>query len=114
MEPYTKCDEKTQKYTLTVSGYDTKLQAGKNGNANKYGLGMMCEGGNMYWIYTEDTEQKTWDALKASPPDTSKVVLKCLLAKGGSGGGDSAKTTASHAAHATVGMAAVMGAFMLA
>merc|ERR1719146_558642 len=38
MEPYTKCDEKTQKYTLTVSGYDTELQAGKNGNANKYGL----------------------------------------------------------------------------
>merc|ERR1719420_2737680 len=64
MEPYTKCDKKTQKYTLTVSGYDTELQAGKNGNANKYGLGMMCEGGNMYWIFTEDTEQATWDALK--------------------------------------------------
>merc|ERR1719421_1539734 len=110
-ENYKKCDEETQMYTLEVSGYETELQAGKNGNWNKYGSGMMCVGGNMYYIYTEDTEQATWDALKASPPDTSKVVLKCLLKEGssGGGGGGGGATTTDNAAHATVGMVAVMG-----
>merc|ERR1711985_10080 len=49
-ENYASCNEETQKYTLTVSEYDTERQAGKNGNANKYGIGMMCEGGAMYYI----------------------------------------------------------------
>lgn len=108
---YKSCDEATQKYTLEVSGYDTELQAGKNGNANKYGIGMMCKEGNLYWIYTEDTDQATWDALKASPPDETKVLLACLLFEGSSGGGGGDTPTTASAMHATVGMAAVTGAF---
>jgi len=107
---YKSCNEETQKYTLEVSGYDTELQAGKNGNVNKYGIGMMCKEGNLHYIFTEDTEQATWDALKASPPPQEKVLLACLLFEGSSGGGDGADTTAS-AVHATIGMAAVTGAF---
>jgi len=115
-ENYKKCDEETQMYTLEVSGYETELQAGKNGNWNKYGSGMMCVGGNMYYIYTEDTEQATWDALKASPPDESKVVVKCLLGEGssGGGGGDGGATTSSSAVHATVGIVGLLGTAMLA
>jgi hypothetical protein len=114
-ENYKKCDEKTQMYTLEVSGYETELQAGKNGNSNKYGLGMMCEDGNMYYIFTEDTEQATWDALKASPPDTSKVVLKCLIKEGSSGGGgDGATTAADSSVRAAVGTVGLLGAVMLA
>jgi len=114
-ENYKSCNEETQMYTLEVSGYETELQAGKNGNSNKYGLGMMCEGGNMYYIFTEDTEQATWDALKASPPDQKKVVLKCLIKEGsaGGGGGDGASTT-SPAVRATVGMMGMVGTAMLA
>jgi len=112
---YKSCNEETQKYTLEVSGYDTELQAGKNGNVNKYGIGMMCKEGNLHYIITEDTEQATWDALKASPPPQDKVLLACLLKEGssGGGGGDDGSTT-SPAMHATVGMAAVTGAFLLA
>jgi hypothetical protein len=114
-ENYKSCNEETQMYTLEVSGYETELQAGKNGNSNKYGLGMMCEGGNIYYIFTEDTEQATWDALKASPPDTSKVVLKCLIAEGSSGGGGGdGSSTSDPAVRATVGMVGLMGAVMLA
>jgi len=112
-ENYKSCNEETQKYTLEVSGYDTELQAGKNGNSNKYGLGMMCVGGNMYYIYTKDTEQATWDALKASPPDESGVVLKCLL-KEGSGGGGGGESTASNAVRTAGGAVALVGAFMMA
>jgi len=109
---YKSCNEETQKYTLEVSGYETELQAGKNGNVNKYGIGMMCKDGNLHYIFTEDTEQATWDALKASPPPQDKVLLACLLKEGssGGGGGDGADTT-SPAVHATIGMAAVTGAF---
>lgn len=114
-ENYKKCDEETQMYTLEVSGYETELQAGKNGNWNSYGSGMMCVGGNMYFIYTEDTEQATWDALKASPPDESKVLVKCLLGEGSSGGGgDGAGATSDSAVHATVGMVGLLGTVMLA
>ena len=81
-ENYKSCNEETQMYTLEVSGYDTELQAGKNGNYNEYGTGMMCVGGNMYYIMTKDTEQATFDALKASPPDEAGVALKCLLKEG--------------------------------
>merc|ERR1712124_119107 len=105
-ENYKSCNEETQMYTLEVSGYDTELQAGKNGNVNKYGIGMMCKEGNLHYIFTEDTEQATWDALKASPPPQDKVLLACLLKEGssGGGGGDGADTT-SPAVHATIGMA---------
>eukprot|EP00746_Dinoflagellata_sp_MGD_P146229 gnl/MRDRNA2_/MRDRNA2_78737_c0_seq1.p1 gnl/MRDRNA2_/MRDRNA2_78737_c0~~gnl/MRDRNA2_/MRDRNA2_78737_c0_seq1.p1 ORF type:complete len:165 (+),score=41.67 gnl/MRDRNA2_/MRDRNA2_78737_c0_seq1:103-597(+) len=113
-ENYKSCNEETQMYTLSVSGYDTELQAGKNGNSNKYGLGMMCEGGNMYYIFTEDTEQATWDALKASPPDTSKVVLKCLLKEGSAGGGGGGASTTDHSVRSTLGVAGLVGAVMLA
>jgi len=112
-ENYKSCNEETQEYTLEVSGYETKLQAGKNGNSNKYGLGMMCVDGNMYYIYTVDTEQATWDALKASPPDESGVVLKCLL-KEGSGGGGGGESTASNAVRTAGGAVALVGAFMMA
>jgi hypothetical protein len=112
-ENYKSCNEETQKYTLEVSGYETELQAGKNGNSNKYGLGMMCVGGNMYYIYTEDTEQATWDALKASPPDESKVVLKCLLKEGSGGGGGSGSKTASNAIRTAGGAFALVGASMM-
>jgi hypothetical protein len=111
-ENYKSCNEETQKYTLEVSGYETELQAGKNGNSNQYGLGMMCVGGNMYYIYTVDTKQATWDALKASPPDESGVLLKCLL-KEGSGGGGSPKT-ASNAIRTAVGAFALVGASLMA
>jgi hypothetical protein len=114
-ENYKKCDEETQKYTLEVSGYETELQAGKNGNWNKYGSGMMCVGGNMYYIYTEDTEQATWDALKASPPDESKVLVKCLLGEGSSGGGGGGSPdTTSSSVHATVGIVGLLGVVMMA
>merc|ERR1739848_804956 len=103
---------RTQMYTLEVSGYETELQAGKNGNWNKYGSGMMCVGGNMYYIYTEDTEQATWDALKASPPDESKVLVKCLLGEGSSGGGGDDTTSSSM--HATVGIVGLLGVVMMA
>jgi len=109
-ENYKGCDEKTQMYTLEVSGYSSDLPMGRNGNVNKYGIGMMCVGGNTYYVFTEDTEQATWDAFKASPPDESKVLLKCLL---GEGGADPPATTSS-ALRAAVGMIAVLGAFMLA
>eukprot|EP00746_Dinoflagellata_sp_MGD_P157226 gnl/MRDRNA2_/MRDRNA2_86143_c0_seq2.p1 gnl/MRDRNA2_/MRDRNA2_86143_c0~~gnl/MRDRNA2_/MRDRNA2_86143_c0_seq2.p1 ORF type:complete len:364 (-),score=99.65 gnl/MRDRNA2_/MRDRNA2_86143_c0_seq2:231-1322(-) len=114
-ENYKSCNEETQKYTLEVSGYETELQAGKNGNSNQYGLGMMCVGGNMYYIYTVDTEQATWDALKASPPDESGVLLKCLLKEGsgGGGGGDGASTT-SNAMRTAGGAFALVGASMMA
>jgi hypothetical protein len=95
-ENYKSCDEKTQKYTLSVSGYDTELQAGKNGNSNQYGIGMMCKGGNMYYIYTEDSKQATFDAIKEGNYD--KVLLQCLIKEGSSGSsGDAA--TASDAQH---------------
>jgi hypothetical protein len=114
-ENYKSCDEETQKYILETSGYETELQAGKNGNSNKYGLGMMCVDGNMYYIYTKDTEQATWDALKASPPDESGVVMKCLLKEGsGSSGGKSDPPSTSPAVRAVVGMMAVLGVCMLA
>jgi hypothetical protein len=113
-ENYKSCNEETQKYTLEVSGYETELQAGKNGNSNKYGLGMMCVGGNMYYIYTVDTKQATWDALKASPPDESGVLLKCLLKEGSGGGGGSGPTTASNAIRAAGGAFALVGASMMA
>jgi len=109
-ENYKSCDEKTQKYKLEVSGYETELQAGKNGNSNKYGLGMMCADGNMYYIYTKDTEVATWDALKASPPDESGVVLKCLLKEGSS----APPATASSAVGAAAGMVGILSAFMMA
>jgi hypothetical protein len=85
-ENYKSCNEETQMYTLSVSGYDTELQAGKNGNYNKIGTGLGCFGGNIYYVMTKDTEQATWDALKASPPDESGVVVKCLIKEGSSGG----------------------------
>merc|ERR1719313_1657621 len=95
-ENYKSCDEETQMYKLEVSGYETELQAGKNGNHNSYGIGMMCAEGNMYYIYTKDTEQATFDALKASPPDESGVLLKCLLKEGSGGGGGGSPETASN------------------
>jgi len=114
-ENYKSCNEETQEYTLEVSGYDTTLQAGKNGNSNKYGLGMMCVDGNMYYIYTKDTEQATFDALKASPPDESGVVLKCLLKEGsGGGGGGGGATTADSAMRAAGGAVALLGSLMMA
>jgi len=91
-ENYKSCNEKTQKYTLDVSGYKTELQAGKNGNSNQYGIGMMCRDGNMYYIYTEDTKQATWDAIKEGNYD--KVLLQCLIKEGSSGGGDSTTSAA--------------------
>merc|ERR1711977_812606 len=113
-ENYKSCNEETQMYTLEVSGYETELQAGKNGNWNKYGSGMMCVGGNMYYIYTADTEQATWDALKASPPDESKVVVKCLLGEGSSGGGGGGDSpTTSSSVRATVGIVGLLGAVMM-
>jgi len=110
-ENYKSCNEETQKYTLEVKGYETELQAGKNGNSNKYGLGMMCVGGNLYYIYTKDTEQATWDALKKSPPDESGVVLKCLIKEGSSGGSSS---TASSAVRTAAGIVGILSAFMMA
>jgi len=110
-ENYKSCDEKTQMYTLEVSGYSTELQAGRNGNSNKYGLGMMCVEGNMYYIYTKDTEEATWDALKASPPDESGVILKCLLKEGSSGSSDGATT--SSAVGATAGIFGVLSAIVM-
>jgi len=77
---YKSCDAKTQKYTLEVSGYKTELQAGKNGNWNKYGIGMMCQNGNMYYIFTTDTKTETWEGLKAGKTDV--VVMQCLLKEG--------------------------------
>jgi len=112
-ENYKSCNEETQMYTLEVSGYETELQAGKNGNWNKYGSGMMCVGGNMYYIYTADTEQATWDALKASPPDESKVLVKCLLGEGSSGGGGG-NGDSSSSVHATVGIVGLLGVVMMA
>merc|ERR1711904_401458 len=105
----------TQMYKLEVSGYETELQAGKNGNWNEFGTGMICVGGNMYYAITKDTEQATWDAFKASPPDEAGVSLKCLIKEGssGGGGGDAAPTTSS-AMHTAVGMIAVLGGLMLA
>jgi hypothetical protein len=86
-ENYKSCNEETQTYILSVSGYDTELQAGKNGNYNQIGNGFGCFGGDIYYVMTKDTEQATWDALKASPPDEAGVVVKCLIKEGSSGGG---------------------------
>jgi len=84
---YKSCNAKTQKYTLEVSGYKTELQAGKNGNWNAYGIGMMCKDGNMYYIFTTDTKAATWDGLKEGKTDV--VLLQCLLKEGSAGGGAS-------------------------
>jgi len=113
-ENYKSCDEETQKYTLEVSGYETELQAGKNGNSNKFGLGMMCVDGNMYYIYTTDTKQATFDALKASPPDESGVLLKCLLKEGSGGGSSDPASTTDFAVRAAAGMTAMLGALVVA
>jgi hypothetical protein len=113
-ENYKSCNEETQMYILEVSGYETELQAGKNGNHNSYGIGMMCAEGNMYYIYTKDTEQATFDALKASPPDESGVVLKCLIKEGSSGGGSADPATTDSAMHTASGSLALFGALMMA
>lgn len=112
-ENYKSCDETTQKYVLETSGMETELQAGKNGNSNEYGLGLMCAGGNIYWVYTKDTEQATWDALKASPPDESGVVLKCLIKEGSAASSDPPATTDS-AERTAAGLVGILGALMMA
>merc|ERR1719160_204886 len=115
LENYQSCDEATQKYKLVTSGYETELQAGKNGNSNAYGLGMMCVDGSMYYIYTKDTKAATWDALKASPPDESGVVLKCLLKEGSSGSSsDSTPSTTSSAERTAAGLVGILGALVMA
>jgi len=111
-ENYKSCNEETQMYTLEVSGYDTELQAGKNGNYNEYGTGMMCVGGNMYYIMTKDTEQATFDALKASPPDEAGVALKCLLKEGSSGGGGGDKPSTSDTVMPKFAAATVLSLFV--
>merc|ERR1719181_972208 len=113
-ENYQSCNEETQMYTLSVSGYDTELQAGKNGNYNAIGTGLGCFDGNIYYVMTKDTEQATWDALKASPPDEAGVVVKCLIKEGGSSGGGSAPAPATSDAMIPKIVFAVLGLFVTA
>jgi hypothetical protein len=110
-ENYQSCNEETQMYTLSVSGYDTELQAGKNGNYNAIGTGLGCFGGDIYYVMTKDTEQATWDALKASPPDEAGVVVKCLIKEGSS---SSAPAPATDDAMIPKNAVAVLGLFVTA
>lgn len=113
-ENYAGCDEATQKYTLSVSGYDTELQAGKNGNYNAIGTGLGCFDGDIYFVMTKDTEQATWDALKASPPDEAGVVVKCLIKEGSSGGGGGGSPDTTSDAMIPKIASAVLGLFVTA
>jgi len=88
LQSYKTCNEATQKYTLEIQGYQAYKQAGKEGSiavhlheddSLEYGFGMLCVGGDMYYIFTADPDKALWDAFKACPPDESKVILKCLV-----------------------------------
>lgn len=107
---YKSCDAKTQKYTLEVSGYKTELQAGKNGNWNAYGIGMMCKDGNMYYIFTSDTKTATWEGLKEGKTDV--VLLQCLLKEGSAGGGASDTSGAVQAMSYFAVIAAMVSALL--
>lgn len=101
-QSYKSCNQVTQEYALETQGtsggtdaqtfYQSRKQAGKEGaleikisghdSPEYYGFGMLCMGGDMYYVFTANAEQALWDAFRGCRPDMSKVVLKCLIARG--------------------------------